>query len=269
MKELLINLMLFEGETDLDFSDLDEDVKDDDDLNEDDKDNKDDKNKKDDDKDDQKSWFLPGIARTEKDALKLYKKNQQVIKQVQEKNKQLSDQVKGGDDVTPPVPTPGAPGVPQDDYDKAIAELGITENDFLLKPAETNKKVMQYYMKNIIPQQVLKPVLAETGNIKADLLRKELMRTYPNFDLASQEKKISDIAKKQYHADYIRQNPLKVFGAIITKLGGKAVAVKNKAGDPYTEQPNGGSTITQATKKTADGIRERIKTASKKGGLFS
>lgn len=260
MKELFINLRLFPDEN-LDFEGLDDDILDDEEGEEIPPEDK--KPEEEETEEEKKKWFMPGIAKTQKDAMKLYKKNQQVIRQVQEKNSQLANQVK---DIVPPIPA-GAPAQ-RDDYDEAIVALGITENDWLLKPQETNKRVMQYYMKNVIPKQVMQPILNETGDIKAGILRRELKRQYPDFDLVSQEKKVSEIARRLYNADNIRRNPLKVFGAVLESLGAvKRKAVK-KTDEPFTEQPNGGSHITQATKKTADGIRERMLKVAKGNGLF-
>lgn len=195
-------------------------------------------------KEEQDSWHLPGIAKTPEDAQKLFKKQKQYIKQLEMKKK-----------AEPTIPTPeitptGEETIdPNDITSLAMKELGMTDDDLAVNPAESTKKLLNHMATKMIPQMVQKPLQDQQNQMKGDIIKKELKLLYPNFDIDKHEDKVGNIARAKFSSDYIRRNPIKVFGSIIESQGAKKkkpVGGGGEGGEPFAEAPTTGSPSTRA-----------------------
>ena len=204
--------------------------------------------------DKQKDWFVPGVAETKEGLLKQRKREKQYMKQLEAKNKALQDQVTK-------APVTDAPPVTEqtgDKYDQAIKELGIEADDFITKPLETNKKILQYIDTKMIPSGV-QGIAGATGDIRAQILKDKVKEVYPDFDIDGQEDKVARILTDKYNDKHIKSHSLQLILGIVKELGGKKGG--KSSGIPHTEEPTTGTALTKANKSRDDAIRKSIREA--------
>ncbi len=202
---------------------------------------------------DQSKWFMPGMFKTQKDAEKGQTKTKQYIKQLEAKNKELIKS-KESTPLVSAIPDPGQ----EDNIDKAVRELGITEEDFVTDALKTNKKIMRYIEKTLIPAGI-QPVVNIAGGIRAGIIKDKMREEYPNFDIDANEDKVAKVLISRYAPSYIKTHSLRLISAIIEEMGGKK---GEKTSDiPFSEEPSGGSAVTKKRTAEGDSIRDSIKNA--------
>lgn len=196
----------------------------------------------------EEEWYLPGVAKTKEALMKQRKKERDYVKKVEAKNKALSDQVAQ-------EPKPAKPDEPVDEIAMAIKELGITDDELVTNPLECQIKIAKWTREVLIPAgtQVARD---EAGGIRAEILKKQIKETYPNFDIDANELKVADILRERYAPAYIQRHSLKLISGVVEELGGK----KGKTfGVPHSEEPTEGGAMTKTAIKFANKVRDDIR----------
>lgn len=205
-------------------------------------------------KEKEKKWFYPGKFETPEDMAKNYVKTEQYMKKMELELKEIKNKIAE----QPTVPT--AQEAPKTLYQQAVAELKITNDDFLMDAIGTNGRIQDWLMAKQKEQNDIQ-VSSTFNELRGEQIKDKLRKLYPNFKIDEFDVKIGKIARMRYNTSHINAYPIKVFGKIIEELGGKKTK-QTTSGEPFMETPTGGAGGTKGAKSPEDVIRDRIKNAN-------
>lgn len=135
----------------------------------------------------------------------------------------------------------------------------IKEEDFFKNPLQTIEKIVKKQLDNYV-----QPLQNVTMKNNYELIKQEVKKMYPDFDIDKNEAKLAEIVKR-FDVSYRTTHPVEVLSYAIEQLGGK------RKKSPSTTYAEGEYSITGGFKPTsiAEAIKESILKASVPVDVFS